>query len=93
MRQVLAVFFFKGTSFRAGRPENGVSTYLALTFGTLLSSQGTDASFKAVTGPSGLSLFSSLADPLSVSAARWTGPPSRFRFPALPTLPDSLWST
>ncbi|RCG23496.1 hypothetical protein DTL70_12500, partial [Streptomyces diacarni] len=26
----------------------GVSTYLALTFGTLLSSQGTDASFKTV---------------------------------------------
>ncbi|MFI5807303.1 hypothetical protein, partial [Streptomyces sp. NPDC051561] len=25
--------------------RNGVSTYLALTFGTLLSSQGTDASF------------------------------------------------
>src|SRR5437867_4682758 len=32
-------------------PQNrgdGVSTYLALTFGTLLSSQGTDASFKTV---------------------------------------------
>ncbi|MEY9969174.1 hypothetical protein ABIA33_007261 [Streptacidiphilus sp. MAP12-16] len=27
---------------------DGVSTYLALTFGTLLSSQGTDASFKTV---------------------------------------------
>jgi hypothetical protein len=26
-------------------PTDGVSTYLALTFGTLLSSQGTDASF------------------------------------------------
>ncbi|MFI2600717.1 hypothetical protein ACH5AC_08375, partial [Streptomyces sp. NPDC018693] len=26
-------------------PSVGVSTYLALTFGTLLSSQGTDASF------------------------------------------------
>ncbi|PZT69159.1 hypothetical protein DN402_18680 [Streptomyces sp. SW4] len=36
--------FFKGTSpSRNGR--DGVSTYLALTFGTLLSSQGTDASF------------------------------------------------
>ncbi|MFD7317575.1 hypothetical protein, partial [Streptomyces sp. NPDC059883] len=32
----------------------GVSTYLALTFGTLLSSQGTDASFGPVSGPSGL---------------------------------------
>ncbi|MGW5678168.1 hypothetical protein ACWEV4_24335, partial [Streptomyces sp. NPDC003860] len=28
--------------------------YLALTFGTLLSSQGTDASFKSLSGPSGL---------------------------------------
>ncbi|TXL82548.1 hypothetical protein EW053_37795, partial [Streptomyces sp. IB2014 016-6] len=31
--------------------EVGVSTYLALTFGTLLSSQGTDASFGPVSGP------------------------------------------
>ncbi|MEU5973116.1 hypothetical protein, partial [Streptomyces sp. NPDC047315] len=28
--------------------------YLALTFGTLLSSQGTDASFESLPGPSGL---------------------------------------
>ncbi|MGP3972415.1 hypothetical protein ACTWQF_00005, partial [Streptomyces sp. 8N114] len=28
--------------------QAGVSTYLALTFGTLLSSQGTDASFETV---------------------------------------------
>ncbi|MEU3834857.1 hypothetical protein, partial [Streptomyces microflavus] len=34
--------------------QAGVSTYLALTFGTLLSSQGTDASFGPVSpGPSG----------------------------------------
>src|SRR5918995_4021703 len=30
------------------RPGDGVSTYLALTFGTLLSSQGTDASFETI---------------------------------------------
>ncbi|MFE6780095.1 hypothetical protein, partial [Streptomyces sp. NPDC057702] len=37
--------------------EDGVSTYLALTFGTLLSSQGTDASFGPVLpGPPGASL-------------------------------------
>ena len=36
--------FFKGTS-TIGNPMDGVSTYLALTFGTLLSSQGTVASF------------------------------------------------
>ncbi|POX36640.1 hypothetical protein C3486_32615 [Streptomyces sp. Ru73] len=36
---------------------DGVSTYLALTFGTLLSSQGTDASFGPVSpGPPGASL-------------------------------------
>ncbi|MFG2811177.1 hypothetical protein, partial [Streptomyces massasporeus] len=36
--------FFKGTS-TIDDPMDGVSTYLALTFGTLLSSQGTVASF------------------------------------------------
>src|SRR5690606_26583125 len=36
--------FFKGTSPQQ-KAGDGVSTYLALTFGTLLSSQGTDASF------------------------------------------------
>ncbi|MFD7804759.1 hypothetical protein, partial [Streptomyces anulatus] len=43
---------FKGTT---NLPKQaGVSTYLALTFGTLLSSQGTDASFGPVLpGPSG----------------------------------------
>ena len=38
-------------------PKDGVSTYLALTFGTLLSSQGTDASFERPSGlPPGASL-------------------------------------
>ncbi|WP_223124059.1 hypothetical protein, partial [Streptomyces cacaoi] len=44
----------------------GVSTYLALTFGTLLSSQGTDASFETVSpAPPGASLSVSptLSDP------------------------------
>src|SRR5690606_23779885 len=45
VHSVLAVYF-KGTSLQPTKPtEDGVSTYLALTFGTLLSSQGTDASF------------------------------------------------
>ncbi|WP_234492019.1 hypothetical protein, partial [Streptomyces sp. MBT33] len=44
VHSVLAVFCFKGTS-PPGNPGVGVSTYLALTFGTLLSSQGTVASF------------------------------------------------
>ncbi|WP_220091647.1 MULTISPECIES: hypothetical protein, partial [unclassified Streptomyces] len=62
VHSVLAVFrlpapkglagLFKGTT---NLPKQaGVSTYLALTFGTLLSSQGTDASFGPVSpGPSG----------------------------------------
>ncbi|RCG21102.1 hypothetical protein DQ392_09420, partial [Streptomyces reniochalinae] len=52
----------------------GVSTYLALTFGTLLSSQGTDASFETVSPVSpGVCPFGSsqayhrdFADPKSV---------------------------
>ncbi|MFI1660726.1 hypothetical protein ACH4ZU_38345, partial [Streptomyces sp. NPDC020472] len=37
-----------------GHPKmDGVSTNLALIFGTLLSSQGADASFGPVSGPSG----------------------------------------
>ncbi|MFD7227516.1 hypothetical protein, partial [Streptomyces sp. NPDC059881] len=63
---------------------DGVSTNLALIFGTLLSSQGTDASFvltrRTFSGaflralPFGVS---SLADPISVSATRWSGLPGR----------------
>src|SRR3954470_24898530 len=48
-----------------GKPAgDGVSTYLALTFGTLLSSQGTDASFVLTpTGfPPGTSLRSCVSD-------------------------------
>ncbi|MFC5247312.1 hypothetical protein ACFPRJ_08225, partial [Streptomyces nigrescens] len=48
---------FKGTSSSGVFPVDGVSTYLALTFGTLLSSQGTDASFVPVSpGSPGASL-------------------------------------
>ena len=46
--------FFKGTQTNRNTVRQaGVSTYLALTFGTLLSSQGTDASFESLSGPSG----------------------------------------
>ncbi|MDX2297696.1 MULTISPECIES: hypothetical protein, partial [Streptomyces] len=44
VHSVLAVFCFKGTSTNRNRLD-GVSTNLALIFGTLLSSQGADASF------------------------------------------------
>ncbi|MFJ4984925.1 hypothetical protein ACIP9H_14120, partial [Streptomyces sp. NPDC088732] len=72
---VLAVFFFKGTSPQTIRPGDGVSTYLALTFGTLLSSQGTEASFETVSpAPPGFPfVVSSLADPISFSATLWRG--------------------
>ncbi|MEE1829933.1 hypothetical protein, partial [Streptomyces sp. SP17KL33] len=42
---VLAVFISKEPRPNRRPAGNGVSTYLALIFGTLLSSQGTDASF------------------------------------------------
>src|ERR1044072_3546436 len=75
VHSVLAVFFFKGTSSGAEDRLDGVSTYLALTFGTLLSSQGTDASFETVSPVSpGASLR-----PFSLSA---------FRPFVFPTLPD-----
>src|SRR3954470_6496091 len=61
---VLAVYFFKGTTPQPLPAGDGVSTYLALTFGTLLSSQGTDASFVLTpTGfPPGASLRSCIPD-------------------------------
>ncbi|MEU7074338.1 hypothetical protein AB0B30_38765, partial [Streptomyces narbonensis] len=65
---------------------------LALIFGTLLSSQGADASFVLTLAgfpPGFSSVFrvSSLADPIPVSATRWSGMSgrnllSRFPFPA-----------
>ncbi|POX38883.1 hypothetical protein C3488_39615, partial [Streptomyces sp. Ru72] len=44
VHSVLAVLFQRNLDHR-NNPTDGVSTYLALTFGTLLSSQGTNASF------------------------------------------------
>ncbi|WP_309055274.1 hypothetical protein, partial [Streptomyces sp.] len=60
------------------------STNLALIFGTLLSSQGADASFVLTLSgfPPGASFVSSLADLISFSATRWSGLPGqgiRFR--------------
>ena len=70
VHSVLAVYFFKGTSSQ----RDGVSTYLALTFGTLLSSQGTDASFVLTLSgfPPGASLRSCVSDSIR---------PFRLRFP------------
>ena len=61
--------YFKGTSSSAITAVDGVSTYLALTFGTLLSSQGTKASFVLTLSgfPPGFpSVFPTLSDPFGV---------------------------
>ncbi|QDY75779.1 hypothetical protein FQU76_03765 [Streptomyces qinzhouensis] len=91
--------FFKGTSSPTTRAENGVSTYLALIFGTLLSSQGTDASFRPFSpGPPGfpfdvsnlIRLFPARSPPSSVPLQTGRGVDqlgSRFER-SLPT-PDS----
>ena len=60
--------FFKGTSSRTHKKQarNGVSSYLALTFGTLLSSQGTEAAIETVSpAPPGFPfvVFPTLSDP------------------------------
>ena len=62
VHSVLAVFVSKEP--RPGRAGDGVSTYLALIFGTLLSSQGTDASFVLTPAgfPPGASLRSCVSD-------------------------------
>ncbi|THA60369.1 hypothetical protein E6P78_27100, partial [Streptomyces sp. A0958] len=62
---------FKGTS---NLPKQaGVSTYLALTFGTLLSSQGTDASFVLTPAgfPPGASLRSCVSDSIRLFRVRF----------------------
>ena len=76
---------------------DGVSTYLALIFGTLLSSQGTDASFvltlRLLWGfPPGASLRSCVSDSIRSFRSDFLGafqvPASAFPFPAFPTLSD-----
>ncbi|RIH61457.1 hypothetical protein D3C59_08820 [Streptomyces sp. SHP22-7] len=73
---------------------NGVSTYLALTFGTLLSSQGTDASFVLTLSgfPPGASLWSCVSDSIRSFRSDFLGafqvPAFAFPFPAVPTLSD-----
>ncbi|GGX64360.1 hypothetical protein GCM10010515_34890 [Streptomyces fructofermentans] len=78
--------FFKGTSTHHDVVD-GVSTYLALIFGTLLSSQGTDASFVLTLSgfPPGASLRSCVSDsirpfPAPISSVLSRFPLSRFPF-------------
>ncbi|MEU1094030.1 hypothetical protein, partial [Streptomyces sp. NPDC005877] len=68
---------------------------LALTFGTLLSSQGTDASFVPVSGPSGrflrFRLYQTLSRPISLSAGfAFQVLAFAFPFPAFPTLSEAF---
>ena len=73
---------------------DGVSTYLALTFGTLLSSQGTDASFVLTLSgfPPGASLRSCVSDSIRSFRSDFLGafqvPAFAFPFPAVPTLSE-----
>jgi hypothetical protein len=60
--------------------RDGVSTYLALTFGTLLSSQGTEAAFTAVSpAPPGFPFAASLtlSDPFQCLIPSQRGPSFR----------------
>ncbi|OSP40841.1 hypothetical protein B7767_24180, partial [Streptomyces sp. 13-12-16] len=74
----------------------GVSTYLALTFGTLLSSQGTDASFVLTLAgfPPGAPLRSCVSDSIRSFRSDFPGafqvPAFAFPFPAVPTLSEIL---
>ena len=87
------MYFFKGTSTtnRLNGPMDGVSTYLALTFGTLLSSQGTEAFFKTVSPvspgfPFGVSpAYQILSDPIPAGGVFSFAPSGVFT-----TLADSL---
>src|SRR4029078_3232182 len=82
VHSVLAVYFLQRKHALPTNERDGVSTYLALTFGTLLSSQGTDASFGIPSGlPPGASLrsflyfvFLTLSDPFGVRFPVRRGP-------------------
>src|ERR1041384_1794935 len=89
VHSVLAVFVSKEPRPPEHCPADGVSTYLALIFGTLLSSQGTDASFVVTLSgfPPGASLrsccfaFPTLSDRFTGRFPRRLAGPA-LRFPA-----------
>ncbi|AZK93412.1 hypothetical protein B7R87_05660 [Streptomyces tsukubensis] len=78
---------------------NGVSTNLALIFGTLLSSQGTDASFRPFSpGPPGFSLRSCVSNLTRFFSRSVSGPEFRIQRPVeaafcLSTLPFGVSTT
>src|SRR5215216_1853704 len=95
VHSVLAVFSSKEP--RSGRSAgDGVSTYLALIFGTLLSSQGTDASFVLTLSgfPPGFPSVLRFRLYQTVSGSDFLGafqvPALAFPFPAVPTLSEIL---
>ncbi|OEJ63156.1 hypothetical protein BGM19_18310 [Streptomyces agglomeratus] len=87
---------FKGTTNPPKWAE--VSTYLALTFGTLLSSQGTDASFVLTLSgfPPGFRSVFRVSDSIRLFRVRLLGAfqffAFAFPFPAVPTLSDPFGS-
>ncbi|PNV32412.1 hypothetical protein C1708_08955 [Streptomyces sp. DH-12] len=80
----------------SGDRTDGASTYLALTFGTLLSSQGTDASFVLTLSgfPPGASLRSCVSDSIRSFRSDFLGAfqadAFALSFPADPTLSEIL---
>ncbi|MER7565575.1 hypothetical protein ABTZ93_21800, partial [Streptomyces sp. NPDC097941] len=91
---VLAVVFLQ-RNLVLSNERDGVSTYLALIFGTLLSSQGTDASFVLTLSGFPPGSFPSVLHfrlYQTVSGSDFLGafqvPALAFPFPAVPTLSD-----
>src|SRR5688572_8148706 len=89
VHSVLAVFSSKEPHPRPSLAGDGVSTYLALIFGTLLSSQGTDASFvltrETLSGfPPGASLRSCVSDSIRPFPVPISSVLSRFPLPRFP---------
>lgn len=84
VHSVLAVFFQR--NLVPADAGDGVSTYLALTFGTLLSSQGTVASFVLTLSgfPPGASLRSCVSDSIRSFLDPISSVLSRFPLPRFP---------
>src|SRR5690242_17698492 len=84
IHSVLAVFFQR--NLPPADAGDGVSTYLALIFGTLLSSQGTDASFVLTLSgfPPGFSLRSCVSDSIRPFPYPISSVLSRFPLPRFP---------
>ena len=87
VHSVLAVYFQRNLA--PADAGDGASTYLALIFGTLLSSQGTDASFVLTLSgfPPGASLRSCVSDSIRLFRVRFPGRRGRFPVPRFSRFP------